>query len=174
MAKGFQGKYFSITDPQGVNTVIYRINETAKELRDKYPKYTVERLVFSEEINGTSKKKTFFVDYPEPEGEDLVILSFGPQKVVVNLGVLKDDKVRISKKPMPIKFNALYSETPMELKDFRYTPNLKRPITIIDPETAEEVKPMIYLDKETNEVKGKCKLRPYKSYFSFEIRDKNK
>ena len=67
MAKGFQGKYFSITDPQGVNTVIYRINETAKELRDKYPRYTVERLVFSEEINGTNKKKTFFVDYPEPE-----------------------------------------------------------------------------------------------------------
>ena len=27
----FQGKYFSITDPQGVNTVIYRINKTAKE-----------------------------------------------------------------------------------------------------------------------------------------------
>ncbi len=174
MAKGFQGKYFSITDPQGVNTVIYRINETAKELRNKYPRYTVERLVFSEEINGTNKKKTFFVDYPEPEGEDLVILSFGPQKVVVNLGVLKDDKVRISKKPMPIKFDTLYSETPMELKDFKYTPNLRRPITIIDPETAEEVKPMIYLDKETNEAKGKCKLRPYKSYFSFEIRDKNK
>ena len=26
-------------------------------------------------------------------------------------------------------------------------------------------------DKETNEVKGKCKLKPYKSYFAFEIRD---
>ena len=35
MASGFQGKYFSVTDPQGVNTVIYRINETAKELRDR-------------------------------------------------------------------------------------------------------------------------------------------
>ena len=26
-----QGKNFSITDPQGVNTVIYKINETEKE-----------------------------------------------------------------------------------------------------------------------------------------------
>ena len=167
MASGFQGKYFSVTDPQGVNTVIYRINETAKELRDRYPRYTVERLIFSEEINGVNKKKTFFVDYPEPEGEDL--------KVDINfekVGHLKDDKVRISKKPLPIKFDTLYSETPMELKDFKYTPNLKRPITIIDPETGEEVKPMIYLDKETNEAKGKCKLQPYKSYFSFEIREK--
>ena len=26
-----QGKHFSITDPKGVNTVIYQINETEKE-----------------------------------------------------------------------------------------------------------------------------------------------
>ena len=118
------------------------------------------------------KKKTFFVDHPEPEGEDLVILSFGPQKVVVNMGVLKDDKVRISKRPVPVQFNTLYSEIGTEYKDFKYTPNLQRPITIIDPETTEEVKPMLYLDRNTNEVKGKCKLKPYKSYFSFEIREK--
>ncbi len=172
MAEGFHGKYFSITDPQGVNTVIYRVNKTAKEYLSQYPKYTVERLVSSEEINGTAKKKTFFVDYPEPEGEDLVILSFGENKVVVNMGKLKDDKVKISKLPVPVQFNTLYSETPTEYKNFKYTPNLKRPITIIDPETTEEVKPMVYFDENTNEVKGKCKLKPYKSYFTFEIRDK--
>ena len=170
MAEEFQGKYFSITDPQGVNTVIYRINKTAKELQKQYPKYTVERLVYSEEMNGNGKKKTFFVDYPEPEGEDLVILSFGQEKVVVNTGVLKDDKLKISKRPIPVQFNTIYSETPVEYKDFNYTPNLQRPITIIDPETTEEVKPKLYIDSQTNEVKGKCKLKPYKSYFTFEIR----
>ncbi len=174
MAEGFHGKYFSITDPQGVNTVIYRINETAKNLQKQYPKYTVERLVCSEEIQGSMKKKTFFVDYPEPEGEDLVILSFAQQKVVVNMGLLKDDKVKISRRPIPVKFDTLYSDTPSEYKNFKYTPNLQRPITIIDPETTEEVKPMLYLDENTNEVKGKCKLKPYKSYFSFEIRDEGK
>ena len=71
MAEKFIGKYFSITDPNGVNTVIYRINKTAKEYQNQYPKYTVERLVSTEELNGNAKKKTFFVDYPEPEGEDL-------------------------------------------------------------------------------------------------------
>ncbi len=170
MTEEFQGKYFSITDPQGVNTVIYRINKTAKELQKQYPKYTVERLVYSEEINGATKKKTFFVDYPEPEGEDLVILSFGQEKVVVNMGVLKDDKLKISKRPIPVKFDTIYSETPTEYKSFSYTPNLQRPITIIDPETTEEVKPKLYIDNQTNEVKGKCKLKPYKSYFTFEIR----
>ena len=30
------------------------------------------------------------------------------------------------------------------------------------------------MDKETNEVKGKCKLKPCKSYFAFEIREDDK
>ena len=173
MAKGFNGKYFSITEPKDVSTVIYRINKTAKEYLNEYPKYTLERLVSSEELNGNAKKKTFFIDYPEPEGEDLVILSFGENKVIVNMGKLKNDKIRISRLPIPVQFDTLYLETATEYKNFKYTPNLKRPITIIDPETTEEIKPMLYIDQTTNEVKGKCKLKPYKSYFAFEIRDKN-
>lgn len=166
-----QGKHFSITDPQGVNTVIYRVNKTDKNLLSEYPKYTVQRLEYAEELNGNLKKKTFFVDEPEIE-EDLVILSFGQDKVVVNMGILLDDKVKIAKRPIPIKFDTLYSEKETEYKEFKYTPDLKRPISIIDPETTEEVKPVLYFDQETNEVKGKCKLKPYKSYFAFEIRDK--
>ena len=65
----------------------------------------------------------------------------------------------------------MYSDSKSEYKEFKYTPNLKRSISIIDPETTEELKPMLYLDEITNEVKGKCKLKPYKSYFAFEIRE---
>ena len=169
----FTGKYFSITDQPGVNTVIYRINKTDEKYRDKIAKYTVERLISQDEINGDRKKKTFFVDYPEPDGEDLVILSFAPNKVVVNMGKLKDDKVKITKTPVPVRFNTLYSENNRDFKSFKYTPNFKRPITVIDPETAEEIEPKLYFDNDTNEVKGKCKLKPYKSYFAFEIRDKD-
>ena len=32
---------------------------------------------------------------------------------------------------------------------------------------------MLYFDEETNEVKGKCKLKPYKSYFAFEVRQED-
>ena len=165
-----QGKHFSITDPQGVNTVIYRVNKTPRELLQEYPKFTVQRLEYAEELNGNLKKKTFFVDEPENE-EELVILSFGQDKVVINMGLLEDNKVKIAKRPIPIKFDTLYSEQEQEYKEFRYTPDLKRPISIIDPETTEEIKPILYFDEETNEVKGKCKLKPYKSYFAFEIRE---
>ena len=165
-----QGKRFSITDPQGVNTVIYRVNKTPRELLQEYPKFTVQRLEYAEELNGNLKKKTFFVDEPENE-EELVILSFGQDRVVINMGLLEEDKVKIAKRPIPIKFDTLYSEQEQEYKEFRYTPDLKRPISIIDPETTEEIKPILYFDEETNEVKGKCKLKPYKSYFAFEIRE---
>ena len=164
-----QGKHFSITDPNDVNTVIYKINKTEKEFQKNSPKYTVERLDFMEELRENNKKKTFFIDEPSDNGDSLVILSFGKNKVVVNTGLLIDDKVKITKKPMPIKFNELYSEKEMVFKEFTYTPNLKRPISIIDPETTDEIKPVLYFDEETHEIKGKCKLKPYKSYFAFEV-----
>lgn len=166
-----QGKHFSITDPKHVNTVIYQINKTEKEFENNSPKYTIERLKSRSELVGENTKRIFYVNEPKPEGNQLVILSFAQDKVVINNGILDKDEVKISRKPFPYKFDTLYSEKETEYKDVRYTPNLKRPITIIDPDTGEEVKPILYFDKETNEVKGKCKLKPYKSYFAFEIRN---
>ena len=163
-----EGKHFSITDPKDVSTIIYEVNK--EEKNNKGPKLTIQRLDYIEEIRGENKKKTFYIDEPLVDGNSLVILSFAKEKVVVNTGLLLDDKVFIKKKPMPIKFDTLYSEE-TQYKEFDYTQNLKRPISIIDPETTEEIKPVLYFDEKTNEVKGKCKLKPYKSYFAFEIRE---
>lgn len=167
-----EGKHFSITDPKDINTIIYRINETEKEFLKGSPKYTVERLDSTSEIRGENTKRTYFVDMPSPEFDQLVILSFGKDRVVVNSGLLEGDRIKISKQPSFVKFDTLYSDE-IQYKEFNYTPDLKRPISIIDPETTEEIKPVLYFDEQTNEVKGKCKLKPYKSYFAFEIRDKN-
>lgn len=164
-----QGKHFSITDPKDVNTVIYQINKTEKEYENNSPRFTIERLKSRTELVGDKTRKIFYVDEPKQEGNDLVILSFATEKVVVNMGKLTKDEVKITKRPIPVKFDTLYSEKETEYKDVRYTPNLKRPITIIDPETTEEVKPILYFDREANEVRGKCKLKANKSYFSFEI-----
>ena len=166
-----QGKHFSITDPKDVKTVIYQINPTVNPEVNS-PKFTLQRLESRSQLVGENTKKTFFVDDVRDSGNPLVILSFAKDKVIVNMGKLNDNVVKISKKPHPVQFNTLYSDKETEIKDVKYTPNLQRPITIIDPETAEEVKPILYIDKDTNEVKGKCKLKPYKSYFTFEIRDK--
>jgi len=168
-----EGKHFSITDAMDVNTVIYQINQTEKEFLKNSPKYTLERLEYTQEFVGDKKKKTFFIDEPKEKGNDLVIFSFGREKVVINTGILDGDIVKIEKKPSSMKYNTLYNEVATEYRDFKYTPNLKRPICILDPDTGEEVKPVLYFDDNTNEVKGKCKLKPFKSYFAFEITDDN-
>lgn len=174
--KNVQGRHFSITDPKDVNTVIYEVVETEKKEieNNETPKFTVERLVRSSEIRGENFKRTYYIDTPNPDGNSLVFLSFGKGKVVVNTGMLINDEVKITKKPMPIKFDAIKTNESPIYREFSYTPNLKRPITIIDTETIEEVKPVLYFDQETNEVKGKCKMKPNKSYFAFEIREKNR
>ena len=114
-----QGKHFSITDPKGVNTVIYQVNKTEKEFLKDYPKYTVERLDHTEELKGDLNKKTFYVENPAKEGNRLVILSFSSDKVIINTGILLNDEVKITKKPTPFKFTTLYSEdNNTEFKDF--------------------------------------------------------
>ncbi len=170
----WKGKHFSITDPKGVNTVIYEMYVTKEEYLHKYPKYTMERLKTTEQIVGELSKKTFYVEDPQPNGNRLIIFSFAKDRIVINNGLLLGNEVKVTKKPVPFKYSKLYSEEPTELKEVQYTPNLKRAITIIDPETTEEIKPVLYFDEKTNEVKGKCKLKPYKSYFAFEIRERKK
>jgi len=168
------GKHFSITEPETVNTVIYKVNKTEKEFLDKSPKFTIERLEYYEEYVGKNKKKTFFLMEPAPEGNQLLIFSFGKDRIVVNNGFLETstNMVKISNTPIPMKFKTLYNDEETEYREFEYTPNIKRPITIIDPETTEEVKPKLYFDEDTNEVKGKCTLEARKTYVMFELKEK--
>ena len=104
-----QGKHFSITDPKGVKTVIYQINKTEKEFLKDYPKYTVERLDSTEELVGDLTRKTFYVENPQKEGNQLAILSFGNDKVVINSGLLIGNQVKITKKPTLFKYETIYS-----------------------------------------------------------------
>ena len=164
-----QGKHFSIVDPKGVTTVIYQISKTENPSEND-PRLTIQRLVSRSQLIGDKTKKTFYVEKVTPTANRIMILSFTKDRVVVNNGKLMEGEVRILKKPLTVNFNKLYSDRVSEYKEIKYTPSLQRPITVIDPETTEEVKPVLYIDKETNEVRGKCILKPYKAYFAFEVR----
>ena len=169
--KYIQGMHFSVTNDKNVNTVIYEINKNDETKGKNVPKYTIDRLDSIQELRNDEIKKTFFVDEPKKSGNQLLFLSFENDQVTVNMGVLKNDEVKLVKKPVPMKFDTIYNDTGKELyKEFNYTPNKKRSISIIDPETGDEVKPVLYYDSVTNEIKGKCKLNPNKSYLAFEIK----
>ena len=65
----------------------------------------------------------------------------------------------------------MFSSESAEYTDIKYTPNFKRPISIIDPELGDEVKPVLYYDSDANEVKAKIKMLPNKSYIAIEVRE---
>ncbi len=167
-----RGKHFSITDQKDVNTVVYEINKIDKNKLRKLPKFEIERLDFIEELVEDEKRKTFFVDLPKKSGNQLLFLSFEKDKVTVNMGVLKHNEVKFVKKSVPMKFDTISNSTEEGFyKEFNCTPNMRMPIYIIDPETGDEVKPVLYYDNKTNEVKGKCKLKPNKSYLAFRMKE---
>ena len=166
-----QGKHFSITDPKNTNTVIYEIVKNENNQSKGAPKYTMERLDSIEELRNEGTKRTYFVDLPKKTGNQLLFLTFENETVTVNQGVLKEDEIKFIRKPVPMVFNTIYKESGGDYyKEYNYTPNMKRQISIVDPETGEEIKPILYYDSKTNEVKGKCKLQPNKTYLAFQLR----
>jgi len=56
MSEPLEGKHFSIMDPQNVNTVIYEISKTEKNIKNA-PRLTIERLEYTEEIVRRKKEK---------------------------------------------------------------------------------------------------------------------
>ena len=56
--ENYEGKHFSITDQQNVNTIVYKLDETEKEYAQNAPKFTIQRLDYTEEFIGERKRKT--------------------------------------------------------------------------------------------------------------------
>ena len=77
----------------------------------------------------------------------------------------------VSEKPAKVDFEVLNTQSTETYKELRYTPNFKRPISIIDPEIADEIRPVLYYDEEANMVKAKIKLQPNKSYIALEVKE---
>ena len=46
---------------------------------------------------------------------------------------------------------------------------MKRNFSVIDSQTGEEVKPSLYRDPETGEIKGRCKIMPQRPYIVLEV-----
>ena len=83
----------------------------------------------------------------------------------MNMAVLKKDELLISKEPANVTYKTLRTEHNVEYQNVNYTPNFKRPISIVDPEIADEVKPVLYFDEEANMVKARTSFLHTDSLF---------
>jgi hypothetical protein len=166
------GKNFTIVDPQDMRTLAFLVNKN-EETSEDAPQYTLQKLDCAIQIDGEKTKKTFFINESIPDSveRDVVLLTVGKEKALLNTAILQNDKLFVSKSPAPLEYRTMYSDKPVEYKDFKYTPNFKRPISIIDPEIGDEVRPVLYFDSKENMVKGKIKLMPYKAYIALEVKE---
>lgn len=162
-------KNFSILDSRETSTLAFMINEPEEGSIYR----TLQKLdcAMKEMENGI--KRTFFInDLSNTLASiDIVLVTLGDGKARLNMAILRENKLFVSKNTAKIKYTTLYSEEPTNYDDIKYTPNFKRPISIIDPEIADEVKPTLYYDDEVNMVRARIKLLPKKSYIALQVLD---
>ena len=161
-------KNFTIIDPPGMSTLAFLINQP-----EEGAEYcTLQKLEFSLPDPNNCGKKTFYIDPKDAAYENsIILLTIGPDKALLNTALFtQDNKLYVSKKPTNVGFKVLFSNENMDFKDLKYTPNFKRPISIIDPDIPDEVHPVLYFDEYENMVKAKVRLQSHKSYIALEIK----
>lgn len=166
----FDGNNFSVMDSYGTNTLAFVINTVQEEGNEIC---SIEKMKCFMEQAENGFKKTFYFneELEQNERKELVFLTLKPGEAVLNAGEYLNGKLNVGRKPDTIKYSALRtSGDETEYKEFKYSPNFKRPISIIDPEIGDELKPIMYFDTEANDVKAKVRLLPNKSYIALEVR----
>lgn len=166
----FGNNFFTVLDPEDMKTLAFLIDKTQE---DDDNVYTLQKLDCSVKTDAEGVKKTFYFNdtIPAEDKKDLVLLTVGNGKALLNSATFETGHLSVGKKADFVTYKKLYSEVSSEYTDIKYTPNFKRPISIIDPDLGDEVKPVLYYDSEANEVKAKIKMLPNKSYIALEVRD---
>ena len=161
-------KTFTIVETDNMCTLAYVVNEP--EAGTDY--CTLQKLEYSLPDASNTRKKMFHLELPNGDlsRKDIVLLTVNKDKAFMNSAILDEGNFYLSEKPTPVGFNVIFNENNTDYKDLKYTPNFKRPISIVDPEIADEVKPVLYYDETANMVKSKVKLQSNKSYIILEAK----
>lgn len=161
---------FSVLDNYGMNTLAFIIN-TAEEDGEEICSIEKMKCFMEQAENGYRKTFYFNDELTTDERKELVFLTLKPGEAVLNAGEYMNGKLNLGKKPESVKYTALkITGDEAEYKEFKYAPNFKRPISIIDPEIGDELKPVLYFDVEANDVRAKVKMLPHKAYIALEVR----
>lgn len=166
----FGNNFFTVLDPEDMRTLAFLINKTQENDENIY---TLQKLDCSVKTDAEGVKKTFYFNdtISSEDKKDLVLLTVGNGKALINSATFETGKLSVEKKSNIVSYKKLFSSESAEYTDIKYTPNFKRPISIIDPELGDEVKPVLYYDSDANEVKAKIKMLPNKSYIAIEVRE---
>lgn len=158
---------FEISDMPGMNTLAFLVEEDTSA---SIPFYSLQKLEpLDVESEGKINKQFNVVDVGKEQ--DIVLLTLANKKAILSTGILGKDGFKAGVGSKTVSYGSIFNADGIDYKEFAYTPNMKRRFTIIDTVTCEEVKPMLYVDELTKEVKGRCKILPLRPYIVLEIGD---
>jgi len=161
---------FEIIDMPGMETIAFLVERNDNEYRKGNSLFTLEKLDSTRREEEGKIKKIFTVLPDEQEKHMVVLLTLTKSKAILSTGEITEDGFVSRDNAVPLSYGTVFNQEGVEYKEFSYTPNMKRQFAIIDTSTGEEVKPTLYVDNVTNEVKGKCKLLPLRPYIILELR----
>ena len=161
---------FEIIDLPGMDTIAFLVERNDTEYRKGNSLFTLEKLDFTQREEEGKIKKTFTVFPDGQEKHMVVLLTLTKSKAILSTGEITEEGFISRDNAVPLSYGTVFNQEGVEYKEFSYTPNMKRQFAIIDTSTGEEVKPTLYVDSVTNEVKGKCKLLPLRPYIILELR----
>ena len=164
---------FELIDMPGMTTIAFVVEKNEEDLIGNKPLLTLQKIeCIDTEVDGRIKK-TFNVIKLNDDPQLIVLLTLANNKAILSTGELSSDGFKATESNIPLSYGSIYNQEGVEYKEVEYTPDMKRHFSIIDTQTGEEVRPILYTDPNTGAVKGKCKLLPHKPYIVLELKYDN-
>ena len=161
---------FEIIDMPGMTTLAFVVEKSDEIYGDGKPLLSLQKLESIDSTDNGRIKKAFNVLKMNEDPQLIVLLTLANNKAVLSTGELTSKGFKATQTNVPLSYGSIYNNEGVEYKEVEYTPSMKRHFSIIDTQTGEEIKPVLYNDKESGKVKGKCKLLPHRPYIVLELK----
>ena len=161
---------FEIIDMPGMTTIAFVVEKSEEMYADGKPLLSLQKIESIDTTDNGRVKKSFNVIKTSDEPQLIVLLTLTNSKAVLSTGELTDKGFKTTERNVPLSYGSIYNNEGVEYKEVEYTPNMRRHFSIIDTQSGEEIKPVLYNDEITGKVKGKCKLLPHRPYIVLELK----
>lgn len=160
---------FEIVDMPGMTTLAFVVEKNTVEYEAGKPLLSLQKIESIDNQEEGKIKKTFNVIRTDDKPQMIVLLTLTNSKAILSTGELTKEGFTTTESNIPLNYGTIYNQVGVEYKEVEYTPNMKRHFSIIDTQTGEEVKPVLYTDEITGKVKGRCKILPNRPYIVLEL-----
>ncbi len=160
---------FELVDMPGMNTIAFVVEKNEDDYRSGKALLTLQKIESIDTEENGRIKKTFNVIKIDDEKQLIILLTLTNSKAIISTGELDGNGFVATESNIPLNYGTIYNQEGIEYKEVEYTPSMKRHFSIIDTQNCEEVRPVLYTDEITGEIKGKCKLLPNRPYIVLEL-----